>query len=217
MFIKEDDAFHIAHLFQFLIQGEELALACSKRQSEITVNPVERQFFLKQCRQEKFHSAAFKFGSSFVRPKGIKNPIGQRIMSDYRQLIFEALVRGDIAESVLGMQVILEGLGDVTIENMRTGIATKRAAYERIRQLILSQEDEHHDFGLNYFSHEGTEQPEITSQLTSRAQDYLGLTEALLLETQSLFEYFEADVNQYRHRFFNTLPDWVTSGGVTHK
>jgi hypothetical protein len=151
MLLKEDDSFHIAHLFQFLIQGEQLALHCSKRQYAISHKAKDKAFFLKQSRQERFHASAFIFGKNIIRTKGVGATIGQSVMSDYKRLINEALNRGDIAESLLGMQVILEGLGDVTLENMNTGISKKRGTFDRIRKVILSQEDEHHDFGIQYF------------------------------------------------------------------
>lgn len=209
MLLAEDDSFHIAHLFQFLIQGEQLAFDCSKRQSEICESPYQKKFLIRQARQERFHASAFSFGLRIVKPKGIISPIGKSAMTDYRKLIEEALHKGDLAESFLGMQIILEGLGDVTLENVSTNFSPKRNTFERIRKIILSQEDEHHHFGINYFSQLYPSSEEIPKYLKQRAGDYLALTNEMLLASRSLFEYFEEDVYFYQNQLEKTLPKWV--------
>ncbi len=146
--LAKDDAYHIAHLLQFLIQGEVLAFDCAKQQAKLCNNAGQTKFLKRQARQEFFHASVFKMGVGLIKPKGVGAPLGERPMRQYRRLIEDALKRGDLAESLLGMQVILEGLGDVTLEKTNTQALNAGTTFDKLRRIVLGQEDAHHTFGL---------------------------------------------------------------------
>lgn len=206
--LAKDDAFHIAHLLAFLIQGEVLAFDCAKQQALLCGDRGQQKFLKRQARQEFFHASVFKMGVGLIKPKGVGAVIGAKPMAQYRRLIEEALKRGDLAESILGMQIVLEGLGDVALENTNMDLLHSGATFDKLRRIVLGQEDAHHTFGLGYFEKTFADD-DIPDYLKSRAKDYMAITHDLLLSVHSLFEYFEEDTQQYQQQMALSLPQWV--------
>ena len=207
--IKKDTAYHIAHLLQFLLQGEVLAHDCAKRQAQLCNQSEHRKFLKKQSRQEFFHAKVFDQGINLLNSKGLGSPLGKRPMQRYRMMIEDALDRGDLNESLLGMQIILEGLGDVTLEKSNTKFLNSGTTFDKLRNIVLGQEDAHHQFGLNYFEQQYASDTEIPSYLVDRARDYISLTHEMLDSVQSLFEYFEVNSEDYKKLMFRDLPNWL--------
>jgi len=207
--LAKDDAFHIAHLLNFLIQGEVLAFDCAKQQTQLCQNAAQRKFLKRQARQEYFHASVFRMGVGLIKSKSAGSPLGKKPMREYRLLIEEALKRGDLTESLLGMQIILEGLGDVALENTSTHSLDSGATFDRLRSIVLGQEDAHHTFGLRYFKKQFPDEQLIPDYLRSRAKDYMGITHDMLASVQSLFEYFDEDIHSYRQQMTLSLPQWV--------
>ena len=46
----------------------------------------------------------------------------------------------DFAETLFGIQVMLEGVGEVVLENLEQGLVKREAGLQRIRRIILNQE-----------------------------------------------------------------------------
>ncbi|MCG8379026.1 MAG: hypothetical protein MI865_06085 [Proteobacteria bacterium] len=210
MFLALNERQHIARLFDFLLQGELLAYDCASKQVDLFNDKQTKKFLNNQARQERFHCKVFKSGIGILTPRGISNTPGKKEMQQYRTLITEALERGDKAESLLGMQIMLEGLGDVAVKHISAGFEYRQLGYlcQRVRHLILGQEDAHHAFGLNRFEQLFNDQ-EIPDYLIGRSQDYLELLEQLIFSVSELFDYFDEQSSQYMDEFYLDLPDWI--------
>jgi len=210
MFILPDERHHIARMFAFLLQGEQLARDCSRRQIELFEDQAAKKFLRNQSRQEQFHSSVFKAGVGVLAPRGISGIPGQKQMSDYRRLVEEALQRGDAMESLLAMQIILEGLGDVLVKRIDAGFELRGMGIlcRRVRHLIVGQEDAHHAFGVNRFK-QSFEHQEVPDYLLERSQVYLGLLDELVASVSPLFIYFDESVEDYMCEFYAELPDYI--------
>lgn len=210
MFLLPGKHQHIARLFDFLLLGEQLAFDCASRQIQFFGDRASQNFLRNQARQEKFHYRVFKSGVGLIAPKGISGTPGKEAMQAYRRLLEEALARGDQAETLLGMQVLLEGLGDVTVRHISDGFGNRKLGNlcRRVRHLITGQEDAHHSFGINRLQQcfDGDRAPQ---QLLSRSEDYLELIEQLVISTTDLFAEFDEDPQQYLDEFRESLPDWL--------
>lgn len=209
MLIAADERKQIASLFSFLMQGEHLAMDCARWQAKIFSDPHSRRFLVNQAKQENFHAKVFKAGIGLLAPKGAGEVLAQRPMREYRRLLEEALERGDCMESLLGMQVILEGLGDVTLDRISAGFPARGAGFQRVRHLILGQEDAHHEFGIKRLHQLIQLQQHIPEHLLTRAEDYLSLTEQMMLELAPLFDYFDEDPAEYIAAQHEGLPQWL--------
>jgi hypothetical protein len=213
MFVLPTEHRQIARLFDFLLQGEQLAFDCASAQMHLFEDRASRNFLRNQARQEKFHYRVFNSGIGILAPKGISGTPGTREMQSYRRLLEDALKRGDRAETLLGMQVLLEGLGDVTLQHIGAGFERRRLKFlcRRVRQLVAGQEDAHHSFGLRRLRTLMRDEP-AAEAISRRSQDYLELLEQLLGSVAVLFEYFDEDPELYKREFQQSLPEWLGTG-----
>ena len=212
MFLATDERQQISRLFAFLLEGEKLAFDCASKQASLFSDMASRKFLLNQARQEKFHYRVFQSGVGILTPRGISNIPGLKQVRQYRCLLEESLNRGDRQESLLGMQIMLEGLGDVAVNHISAGFEYRNvgAMCRRVRHLILGQEDAHHSFGLARFDALLKNQP-IPDRLQQRSQDYLELLESLVYSLSDLFHYFDENSADYLNEFQAGLPDWISA------
>ncbi len=210
MFIAKDERQQIACLFTFLLQGERMAFDCATQQATFFSDKPSQKFLKNQARQEKFHSQVFKGGVGMLAPRGVSTVPGEKEMLLYRRLLTEAWTRGDQAETLLGMQIILGGLGDVAVKHIGAGFELRGIGcmFRRVRHLILGQEDAHHAFGLQRFN-ACFDEPAVPEYLLLRSQDYLELLESLMLSVAELFSYFDEQSEQYLQEVYVALPVWI--------
>lgn len=209
MFIKKDEHTQAARLFSFLALGEEIAHHCAKQQARQSDNRAMQRFLKSQARQEKNHQIMFKYGELLLTPKGSPCEPAVQPLQEYKHLLNEAIEKNDFAETLLGQQVILEGLGEVVLKNIDFGMSNRNFGYKKIRHLILTQEQAHHDFGIRKLNHAVQNDLEEQTRLSARAQDYLHLIEKMLDNLYSLFEHFNYDASSYNHQVKDALPSWV--------
>jgi len=211
MFIQPGEHQQIARLFDFILQGEQLAFDCASRQIRLFDDRTSQKFLRNQARQEKFHCRVFKSGIGILAPRGVSDTRSTKAMLAYRRLLEEALERGNQAETLLGMQVLLEGLGDVTVKHIGDGFNHRKLQYlcQRVRHLITGQEDAHHSFGIKRLQ-QCLEGAAVPDSLLGRGQDYLELIGQLLASVADLFEHFDEDPQQYKDEFYQNLPAWLT-------
>lgn len=200
MNIGADEKKQVARLLNFLLSGEKVAQRCSKKQSQLTTNVHMKRFFVRQARQETFHAATFKSAILLLAPKGVQTP-SMTAMRQYETLLNDAISNQNLSSSILGLQVILEGMGDIVLSHISNGIEQRGIGYRKIRQAILAQEDTHHQFGLDYFRNNGRLDSSHEQQ-----DDYLSLIDEMLFSLQGLFDFFDEDTNTYITEFNQSLP-----------
>lgn len=212
MFLARDEKQQIACLFAFLLQGEHLAFDCATQQFALFDDKPSQKFLKNQAQQEKFHCRVFKAGIGITAPRGVSNIPGEKEMLTYRRLLTEAWERGDQAETLLGMQIMLEGLGDVAVKHISDGFEYRGigSMCQRVRHLILGQEDAHHAFGLQRFNTIFDGKP-VSKHLIQRSQDYLELLDSLMISVADLFSYFDEQAEQYIEELYEDLPIWISA------
>ena len=203
--IPDEERKNIARLFNLLAQGEHIAMNCAARQAELA-DPVSRRFFLNQAKQELFHAKAFKAGIAILAPRGVGEPIGEKAMTQYGQLINSALDRGDLLESLLGMQIILEGLGDVALNRMSHAIPDEGAVFRHVYRLIVGQEDAHHRFGLRQFQRHVESKDGVPEHIYQHGEHYLELINDILFSVQPLLEYFDEESQDFLDELLQIVP-----------
>lgn len=209
MNIGADEKKHIARYLKFLLRCERIAHSCSARQAKLCHDKQMKQFLLKQSRQEKFHAMTFQSGILFLAPKGVNAP-AQKHTKIYEALLDEAIARDDLLSSVIGLQVILEGMGEIALSRLDFGMKQRDAGLHKLRRAILAQEDAHHDFGLQYLKKNqvlaSSIQPEV----------YLTVINDMLSSMQNLFEFFDEDSDQYIADFRRNLPDQIYNSAISN-
>ncbi len=208
MHIGKDEKQQIAQILSFFLSGEKLAHRCAKRQARMCDDIDMRRFFITQSRQEKFHAAVFQSAIMWLAPKGIRCP-AQKQMKNYEKILIDATRSDDLSSSIIGLQVILEGMGEVALSHFNNGICQRGLGYEKIRNAILIQEDRHHEFGLHYI-----ETNKIALQQYNQENIYLSLIEDIFTSLEPLFEFFSEDSNDYLSEFHHNLPVWMQNNAI---
>jgi len=209
MFIHPDQRAPIARLLQFLRDGEYLASDCARAQAQLTPDSGMRRFLRSQARQESYHAIVFQANIAWLAPRHLGRcpllpPLGR-----YRALIEDAIRRGDLAETLMAEQIILEGLGEAILVRIEEGLAKRNAPFERLRRMLLLQEEAHHGFGcrtLDRMFAAGVTTPEV---LWDRGQEYLGLTHAMVATLADLFTSIEEDSTAWAADVGRYVPKWL--------
>ena len=211
MRVGRDEARYLAHLFDFLQLGEELAGNAARLQAQYIqpTSPKTAKFLRAQSRQESFHRHVFSnavrlLDKKYVRPTGT-----ERVFQAYYQQVDDALSQGHFAETLFGIQVMLEGVGEVVLENLEQGLVKREAGLQRIRRIILNQEKAHHGFGLRQLEHFMVHENISRDEMKQRSQDFQALGWQLLDDMAPVFVGLDEDQGCYARAVAQELPSWM--------
>ena len=209
MLVHTNERLPLARLLQFLELGEQVAHTCATAQADLAPTRGLQKFLHAQARQEGYHARAFQAAINWLAPKHLGcSPFYQPFVQ-YQQLIESALGRRDFYETILAEQVILEGLGEVTLKKLERGLLKRQAPFERLRKMFLQQEEAHHGFGVRVLERALFRQDISMSYLRKRAQDYITVAETMITTGQELLLEMTEDPYWYVAEFHKTLPDWA--------
>lgn len=208
MRLRPNEPQQIARLFGFLLLGERLAGDMAARQTTLAPAPKLGRFLQTQARQEIFHAVVFQGAIHWLAPRGVRTP-RHPSMERYRGLMESALARGDLAESLLALQVLLEAMGDVVLEAIDAGIERRGLGFKRLRRMLRQQEQMHHAFGVHQLDSLVSTSDAHRVQLQGQARNYLEVIDVMFAELEGLFLDFDEDPSDYRRAFRRRLPVWL--------
>ncbi|MEO6202641.1 MAG: hypothetical protein ABIU05_15515, partial [Nitrospirales bacterium] len=130
-------------------------------------------------------------------------------MNQYRRLLMSALTRGDVEESLLAEQIILEGLGQAILQRLETGLVKRGAPFRKLRRILLQQEEAHHDFGLRTIKRMVDDGHTSIDHIRDLAPPYLELGKSMLFSAQDSFHSIQEDPQEYWNDFQRGLPVWL--------
>ena len=211
MLILPGERVPIARLLAFLEHGERMAHVCAQRQAALAPDPKAHRFLTTQARQEAMHAMVFRGAIAWLAPRHLGEAPFLPALEDYRRLLAEALDRGDWLESLLAEQVILEGLGEAILTRIESGLEKRQAPFRRLRRVLLQQEEAHHEFGRRVLERAMAEGSRELEDLRLRTQDYVALTESMVLTLCDLFETIEEDASAWAADVRTFLPIWLTT------
>jgi hypothetical protein len=216
MLVHHDEKVPIARLLTFLEHGERLANQCAHSQAALAPDLRSRHFLLSQARQEAAHAWIFQGAIAWLAPRHLGDAPFLPALEEYRKLLDEALARRDLLETFLAEQVILEGLGEAILMRIEEGLVKRAAPFGRLRRMLLQQEEAHHGFGRRMLERAMVERRIDTETLRSRAQDYLALTDQMILTLSDLFESIAEDPTAWVHDMRKFLPEWLPLEPMTN-
>lgn len=211
MLIHADERLPVARLLKFLELGERVAQACATSQAALAADPGARRFFRSQARQEGIHAGIFRAASAWLAPRHLGATPFFRPLDRYRRAIEQAVHRGDLAETLVAQQVVMEGLGEVILGRMERGLVKRAARFTRLRRILLQQEAAHHAFGLRAVERVVASGDASAERLKGRGLEYVEMAGALIMTTQELFSEIDEDAAEFADEFRRTLPRWLTS------
>ena len=207
MLVPRDERHNAALLFALLRAGEIVAEHVARRQAKLTDGRA-RVFLRGQARQEAFHAHVFAGAIHVLRPRGVASN-GEGHMARYRLLLDEALDRGDLAESLVGQQVVLEALGEVLLTAVDRGIERRGLGFRRLRRIILAQERAHHSMGDRLLLSMLRDAPAERDRLRSAGANYLSIVEDMYADNAQLLSDFGEDPDEHWSAILRALPDWI--------
>lgn len=210
MLVRPDEKTPIARLLTFLEHGERLANECAKAQAALVLDSGSRRFLLSQARQEAAHAVVFQGAIAWLAPRHLGDAPFLPALEEYREVLNDALARQDVLETFLAEQVILEGLGEAILTRIEEGLVRRAAPFGRLRRILLQQEEAHHGFGRRMLERAMAEGRTDAETLCRRAQDYLALTDRMVLTLSDLFESIAEDPTAWAQDVRRFLPPWLT-------
>jgi rubrerythrin len=211
MLVGHDERVPIARLLTFLEHGERMAHECAKAQATLSNDPKTRRFLLNQAKQEAMHARVFQGAIAWLAPKHLRDTPFLPALEEYRTILDDALARRDLTETFLAEQVVLEGLGEAVLTRIEQGLTKRAAPFGQLRRILLHQEEAHHGFGRRQMEQAIERGETDVEDLRRRAQQYLALTDAMVLTLCDLFESIAEDASAWAQDVRTFLPAWCAS------
>ncbi|MGS2722388.1 hypothetical protein ACVBEJ_01495 [Porticoccus sp. GXU_MW_L64] len=211
MFFSPDESTQIARMLQVLKRGEEVARDCARMQANLQAetNPKAAKFLRSQSRQEHFHAQVIQGGILWVAPKQFRSRVHCPAMETIYQRCCKAIENGRYAESVLAIQIVLEGMGETVLRAIDSQMEQRRLGLKKLRHTIVHQEVAHHTFGLRELRRAMEMEELVPQDMTETAQEYLQLSAEVFAELDSVFEYFDSCQQRFQHSVQSALPNWL--------
>ena len=209
MLVKSDERVPLARLLMFMELGEQIAHSCANAQAAIAPEPGMQTFLSGQARQEKFHALSFKWAIGWLAPRHVGPVPFLKPLEQYRQRLDAAIQQKNFIELLLAEQIILEGLGEGILKKIEVGLVKRRAPFQRLRRMLIHQEEAHHAFGNRALRRALDRQETTVEYLRDQAQDYLALAETMMTSVADLFEAIDEDPEEYITAFHEHLPPWL--------
>lgn len=209
MLVKTDERIPLARLLKFLELGEQLAHGCARAQTLLAPEPGMKRFLMGQSRQEEFHAHSFKWAIKWLAPRHVGPVPYLEPLEEYRLRLSASLQRKDFVESLLAEQIILEALGEMMLKKIEAGLVKRNAPFQRLRRMLIHQEEAHHAFGLRTLQRAIDRQETTVDSLRAQAQDYLALTVRMMISVTDLFQSLDEDPDEYIAAFHRHLPSWL--------
>lgn len=211
MVIQPDEKVPIARLLTFLEHGERMAQDCAAKQATVAGDARACRFLKTQARQEAMHAYVFQGAIAWLAPRHLGDAPFLPALEAYRQKLDEALVRGDLYETFLAEQIILEGLGEAILNRIEAGLAKRDAPFGRLRRVLLHQEEAHHAFGERMIDRAVAAGQADLGDLRRKAEDYLALTQTMVLTLADLFDTIDEDPSAWANDVRTYLPEWLSA------
>lgn len=198
----------LVRLFATLAHGERLAMSSARRQARMVSERQASRFLMGQSRQEAMHAVLFQRVAEWLAPPSppVDIPPG---FYRFERRMERALIAGDLPESLVGTQIVLEGLGGHILEQLNRGLDRKDIGFSRQRRVILRQEQAHHAFGLRLLNGVIVRDGDALSRIQQSAVVYLGIADEILAEMTEVFECLDERIEDYRDGLRSSLPDWL--------
>ncbi len=197
---------------RLLEEGERIAHDCASAQAGLAGRDGQRRFFLAQARQERMHAFLFGRVADWLAPRDPVSHPALAHLASYRRLLKSAIRRGDLLETVLAEQVVLEGVGEAVLHRIEAGLVTRRAPLTRLRRLLIEQEEAHAGFGARALARAVEQGIASKPDLGRRAEPYLALAKTTLLSLAGELAVVDEDALAWASDVRHYLPNYLAQG-----
>ena len=196
----------IARLLATILEAERLAWECAARQAPLAAALHQGRFLRAQTRQEAVHAAVVRASLFAIEPGGrrIATP-AEAALGAYRRRLDRDLCEANLLGSVIGMQIVFEGLGSFVIGRMNLALSGHGERYGPARRLLARQEDSHHAFGTQVLAAALDRRDLPLASAAETIAEYRELAHGILCACDELFTEFSVSRSIYQRRFDDAL------------
>ena len=182
-----------------MAEGERVASNIARQQSKFCQDSDPRfaRFFKHQARQERFHNGVFMFAVRWISPKGVRVK-GEEVLFDrFETELSTTLKQNDFSSCVLGLQVVLEAMGDAFLDTIDARMEKRDMGLERLRKTIRLQEEAHQDFGQRFLR----QQAEINkANLKASSETQIAIIDDVIEAISSDLEALDLNPENYSNK-----------------
>jgi len=208
--IKSEQRIQTARLFAALEYGEQLAHASALLQAGLIDDKRAQRFLRTQARQESAHALLFRTAADWLAPKQAFAP--PPALTGFGDRLQTALSRGDLTESLVASQIVLEGLGEQILARLNRGMDRHGIGFSRQRRLLLRQEQGHYAFGLRALEQQIRQERARIERVHELASDYLRRVYAITNQMGDVFAALDEDPTCYTDALLAGMPAWLDPG-----
>jgi hypothetical protein len=191
--------------------GEALAARIAARQVDFASGPVAR-FLAQQARQEAFHARASAAAAAVLAPgAAAANPTSAALAALGARLDRD-LDAGELAASVIGLQVAFEAIGIAVLGELEAVVAAHVPGLAALHRRVALQEAAHHAFGVRYVERARERGAVSAARLAAATREYDALARGLLRSCIEITDRFGVPAERYRSAFAAALPGWFPAG-----
>ena len=211
MLFAPDEAIQISRMLLLLKRGEEVARDCARLQAKLKADDAPRvaRFLRSQSRQENFHAQTLQAAVLWLAPKQLRHKPQSPAMETLYQRCCQAIAEGRYAESILAIQIVLEGMGEVVLRAIDSDMERRKMGLRKLRHIIVHQEVAHHTFGLRQLDGAIAAEQREPAEMITLSQEYLDLSERIFADLSEVFAYFGEDPAQFQRSVRGALPQWL--------
>ncbi len=139
----DNNAPRLARLIEVLRQGEVLAAQTALRQSDMAPTLWMRRALAVQAAQERSHAAIAGIAVRVLGPAAGAAEDAPDVTADLRRQLERDLDAGELAFSLIGLQGVVEHLGEALLERLGQHPHPAGAVLHGLRKKVLAQERGH--------------------------------------------------------------------------
>jgi hypothetical protein len=189
----------LSHLLAVLHSGEMLAADVAQRQSQIAPLPWMSRALAVQATQERSHAC---MAAAALRMTGTPKHAPDVLLA-LRSRIERDLAGGNLAASLLGLQGVVEHLGEALLETLGYHEHPAGAVLHALRKKLLAQEHGHLLLGARCLQALDPEHPHEDA-----LAEYCAAGRATALQTAALLDDARLDAGAFWNRVDTRLSHW---------
>jgi hypothetical protein len=207
--IGRDRRAALGRLGRIMAAGEALAAECAAVQVALAPSQRAARFLALQSRQERMHARVFR--AAAVLMAGVSSDDDSaKLFEPVRHRLAEDLGAGRFAESLVGMQVVVEALGAVTLGELDAALRARGELFAPLRRQILLQESAHHAFGVRWLERLLVAGRVAPSAVARAGEGYVAAIEGVIDRCADLAADLDRHPESLRVGFRAALPPWLS-------
>ena len=189
--------------------GEALAAECAAVQVALAPSQRAARFLALQSRQERMHARVFR-AVAVLMAGGRSDDDLAKLFEPVRHRLAKELEAGRFAESLVGMQVVVEAMGAVTLGELDAALRARGEAFAPLRRQILLQESSHHASGVRWLERLLVSGRAAPRAVARAGEGYVAAIEGVIDRCAYLAADLDRQPESVRVAFRAALPPWLS-------